>query len=99
MVEPFFGRKAIENMRPSIQKIVDDCLDKMIKGGYKEPVDLVENFALPVPTQVALHDSMLSAIKKARVQLQERQPLLTCTLTSARIACLDKSHNQHKATH
>lgn len=65
MVEPFFGRKSIENMRPSIQKVVDDCLDKMIKGGCKEQVDLVEKFALPVPTQVALHDSMLSATKKS----------------------------------
>lgn len=41
MVEPFFEREAIENMRPSIQKVVDDCLEKMIEGGCKEAVDLV----------------------------------------------------------
>ncbi len=53
MVEPLFDSKNIESLRPSFQKTIDECLGKMIKGGCKEPVDLVEEFALPVPTQVS----------------------------------------------
>lgn len=59
MVEPFFEHKNIESQRPSFQKTVDECLENMIKGGCKEPVDLVEKFALPVPTQVSSQQHML----------------------------------------
>jgi nitric oxide reductase len=39
-------------MRPHIQKTVDTLLESMIQGGCKEPVDLVERFALPVPSHI-----------------------------------------------
>jgi nitric oxide reductase len=52
MVEPLFTRKHIEGMRPHIQETVDTLLESMIQGGCKEPVDLVEKFALPVPSHV-----------------------------------------------
>ena len=50
MVTAPFMIKRIEAMRPGVQKIVDDMLDEML-GGPK-PVDLVEAFALPVPSLV-----------------------------------------------
>ncbi|KAL3135562.1 hypothetical protein ABBQ38_006041 [Trebouxia sp. C0009 RCD-2024] len=52
MVGPLFDPKNIDSLRPSFQKTVDECLEEMIKGGCQEPVDLVEKFALPVPTQI-----------------------------------------------
>ncbi|OBT60728.1 hypothetical protein VE03_09817 [Pseudogymnoascus sp. 23342-1-I1] len=48
MVEDIFSREAINRMRPSIQNTVDTLLDDMIKDGCKNPVDVVENLALPV---------------------------------------------------
>ncbi|MFJ8038960.1 cytochrome P450 [Kitasatospora sp. NPDC096147] len=42
--------KRVEAMRPEIQRIVDETLDRMIAGGG--PADLVTAFALPVPSLV-----------------------------------------------
>lgn len=39
-------------MRPQIQKTVNSLLDEMIKQGGSKPVDIVEKFALPVPSYV-----------------------------------------------
>ncbi|KAH8796549.1 cytochrome P450 55A1 [Hyaloscypha finlandica] len=50
MVESLFTKAHIDSMRPQIQKTVDSLLDEMIKKGGSEPVDLVEKFALPVPS-------------------------------------------------
>jgi cytochrome P450 len=50
MVTAPFMVKRIEAMRPAVQKIVDDLLDEMLAG--PKPVDLVEAFALPVPSLV-----------------------------------------------
>ncbi|VUC27954.1 unnamed protein product [Clonostachys rosea] len=52
MVEPLFVREKIEAMKPYIQKTIDNLLDTMIAKGCAEPVDLVENFALPVPSYI-----------------------------------------------
>lgn len=54
MVEPFFTRQHVESLRPYIQKTVDELLDAMIAKGCEKPVDLVEKFALPVPSYVSL---------------------------------------------
>lgn len=54
MVESLFTKEHINSMRPQIQKTVDSLLDEMIKTGGSEPVDLVEKFALPVPSYVLL---------------------------------------------
>ncbi|MFJ8026856.1 cytochrome P450 [Streptomyces sp. NPDC096311] len=45
-----FTVKRVEAMRPQIQEIVDDFLDRMIDKG--QPADLVQEFALPVPSLV-----------------------------------------------
>lgn len=50
MVTAPFAIKRIEAMRPSVQKIVDDLIDQLLAG--PNPVDLVEAFALPVPSLV-----------------------------------------------
>lgn len=52
MVEPMFSKESVDDMRGHIQKTVDDLLDAMIEKGADEPVDLVEKFALPVPSYV-----------------------------------------------
>lgn len=50
MVTAPFMIKRIEAMRPGVQKIVDEALDAMLAG--PKPVNLVEAFALPVPSLV-----------------------------------------------
>jgi cytochrome P450 len=50
MVTASFTTKRVAAMRPAIQKIVDDLIDDMLAG--PKPVDLVEAFALPVPSLV-----------------------------------------------
>ncbi|CAK7282756.1 cytochrome P450 [Streptomyces sp. RM1] len=50
MVTAPFTIKKMEALRPSVQRIVDDLIDRMLAG--PNPVDLVEAFALPVPSLV-----------------------------------------------
>lgn len=50
MVTAPFAFKRVEAMRPAIQKITDDLIDTMLAGGG--PVDLVQAFALPLPSLV-----------------------------------------------
>ncbi|WP_328606776.1 cytochrome P450 [Amycolatopsis sp. NBC_00345] len=45
-----FMVKKMERLRPRIQKIVDDLIDDMLAG--PKPADLVQAFALPVPSLV-----------------------------------------------
>jgi len=53
MVEPLFTKEHIDGMRPHIQQTVDSLLDIMVKEGCEKPVDIVEKFALPVPSYVS----------------------------------------------
>ncbi|MFC4591038.1 cytochrome P450 [Sphaerisporangium corydalis] len=50
MVTAPFTIRRVEAMRPAVQKIVDGLIDDMLAG--PRPVDLVEVFALPVPSLV-----------------------------------------------
>jgi cytochrome P450 len=50
MVTAPFSIKHVEALRPAIQKIVDGLIDAMLAG--PTPVNLVEAFALPVPSLV-----------------------------------------------
>lgn len=52
MLEPAFTPEAVEKLRPMMQRTVDSVLDKMISEGCKEPVDLVDKFCTPIPTQI-----------------------------------------------
>ena len=61
MVEPLFIKEHIQTLRPYIQKTVDDLLDAMIAKGCEKPVDLVDKFALPVPSYVCNVSSSVEA--------------------------------------
>jgi cytochrome P450 len=50
MVTAPFAIKRSEARRPAIQRIVDDAIDAMLAG--PNPTDLVEAFALPIPSLV-----------------------------------------------
>jgi cytochrome P450 len=50
MVTAPFAIKRVEALRPAVQKIVDGLIDDLLAG--PTPVDLVEAFALPVPSLV-----------------------------------------------
>lgn len=52
MVDAFFNQDYVEKLKPYIQKTVQSLLDDMASKGCKEPVDLIEKFALPVPSYV-----------------------------------------------
>lgn len=45
-----FTFKRVEGLRPAIQKITDDAIDKILAG--PKPAELVTALALPVPTEV-----------------------------------------------
>jgi cytochrome P450 len=50
MVMGTFAIRRVEALRPSIQRIVDERIEALLAG--PRPVDLVEQFALPVPSLV-----------------------------------------------
>ncbi|MFI6439011.1 cytochrome P450 [Streptomyces sp. NPDC050759] len=50
MVTGSFAVKRIEAMRPAIQRMTDELIDKMLAG--PKPVDLVEALTLPLPSLV-----------------------------------------------
>jgi cytochrome P450 len=50
MVTAPFAIKRIEAMRPAVQRIVDELIDELLAG--PNPADLVDAFALPVPSLV-----------------------------------------------
>jgi nitric oxide reductase len=52
MIEPLFIWSGVDRLRPHIQQTVTNLLDKMIEEGCERPVNLVESFALPVPSHV-----------------------------------------------
>jgi nitric oxide reductase len=53
MVEPLFTKAHIDSTRPHIQETVDKLLNIVIKEGGSTPFDIVEKFALPVPSYVS----------------------------------------------
>ncbi|MFD8026713.1 cytochrome P450 [Streptomyces lavendulae] len=50
LLNPYFSRKRVEELRPVVQGIVDQYVDRMLEKG--PPADLVRDFALPVPSRV-----------------------------------------------
>ncbi|MBO0677976.1 cytochrome P450 [Mycolicibacterium sp. S2-37] len=47
--KPFTFRR-VENLRPAIQQVTDECIDAILAGD--KPADVVAKLALPVPTKV-----------------------------------------------
>ncbi|WP_328930707.1 cytochrome P450 (plasmid) [Streptomyces sp. NBC_00190] len=52
MVLPSFGVRQVNALRPVIQQYADDLLDKMLAGGPGRTVDLLTEYALPMPSAV-----------------------------------------------
>lgn len=61
MVAAFFTPEYVESRKPFIQAIVDKVFNQMTEKGCPEPVDLVENFSLPVPSIVSIEPPIGSA--------------------------------------
>lgn len=54
-MESFFDDKYVTKLQPYIQETVDNLLDAMKSKGCSDgPVDLIKEFALPVPSYVRL---------------------------------------------
>lgn len=52
MLQSTFDPDNVEKLRPMMQDTVDAILDKLLKKGGSTPIDFIEEFATPVPTQV-----------------------------------------------
>lgn len=54
MVEPFFITSHVTQMEPYIKKTVADLIDRLsaAAGRSNGPVDLIQEFALPVPSYI-----------------------------------------------
>lgn len=52
MVLPSFGVRQVNALRPAIQKYADDLLDRMLAKGPGVTVDLLTEYALPMPSAV-----------------------------------------------
>ncbi|MFJ9950112.1 cytochrome P450 [Kitasatospora sp. NPDC091207] len=75
MVTGDFLVKRVEAMRPEIQRIVDEALDRMTASGG--PADLVSGFALPVPSLVIC--LLLGVPYEERQMFQDLSRLLLST--------------------
>lgn len=65
-MEPLFVKEHIQTMKPYIQKTVDDLLAAMVEKGCSEPVDLIDKFALPVPSYVSFYTKFLLGWRKEK---------------------------------
>ena len=69
-------------MRPEIQRIVDDVLDDIVRKGCTQgPVDLVEDFATPIPTRIVY--GMLGVPEKDIPELSKASAIRVSTSGSA----------------
>ncbi len=68
MLTPEFTIRRMKRLEPRIVEIVDEHLDAMAAAGA--PVDLVENFALPIPSLVICE--LLGVPYEDRVDFQQR---------------------------
>lgn len=73
MVEPIFAWEQVLALKPFIHQTVDEVLSKMIAKGCAEPVDLVAEFALPIPSYVGcsiLSKDVLETLNRFRSSIQ-----------------------------
>jgi cytochrome P450 len=52
LVVKAFTSRAVEKLRPGIERIADELLDQVERAAASGPVDLVESFAVPLPMRV-----------------------------------------------
>jgi cytochrome P450 len=72
MLNPEFVIQRVEAMRPEIQRIADGLLDEMAR--HTPPADLVQSFALPLPSLVICH--LLGVPHGERPYFEERARML-----------------------
>lgn len=54
LIERLFSRENVDRLKPQlILQVVSDRLDILLQEGQQQPIDLVEKFALRVPTDVS----------------------------------------------
>lgn len=75
LVSKSFTPSAIERLRPRIQKLVDDVLDKAQQSGQ---IELVDELAFPVPFQV-ISDLLAMPTERAS-ELRQWSQVITATL-------------------
>lgn len=67
LVAPYFSRKRMVTLRPRVQAVVDEAIDRMLSQGH--PVDLRAEFAMPVPGLVLFE--LIGVPVDARTKLLE----------------------------
>ncbi|MGE7433863.1 cytochrome P450 [Kitasatospora sp. NPDC001175] len=86
--------KRVEAMRPQIQQIVDQALDRMVAHGG--PADLVREYALPVPSLVIC--LLLGVPYRDHEFFQEQsQALLSLSATAAEVEVAQQQLNSYLA--
>lgn len=68
LVASGFTARRVENLRPQVQNIIDSVLDAMATNG--SPIDLVQAFALPIPSMVICE--LLGVPYADRTEFQQR---------------------------
>jgi cytochrome P450 len=84
MVIPPFTIRRMNALRPAVQRIVDDLIDNLLAG--PKPVDLVAEFALPVPSLVICTLLGVPYADHDFFQLQSRTLIDTGTSPEAAVA-------------
>ena len=85
LVSGAFSSRRVEALRPSVQSITDDLLDRIAVAGPDARVDLVSAFAFPLPFTVICE--LLGVPEKDRERLgREFTKLLVPTTTAAEYA-------------
>jgi cytochrome P450 len=79
MVAQDFSFKRVEELRPTLQRIIDEILDRMIDEG--PPVDFVDRFAIAVPSAVICE--LLGAPHSDHDFFQSRTRVFTSNTASA----------------
>lgn len=72
MVTAPFAVRRVEALRPVVRKIVDDLIDDLLAG--PKPADLVEAFALPVPSLVICEETPASWPSCGRATIRSWSP-------------------------
>lgn len=63
MVELVFTTEHVKSLEPYIRKTADHLMDKMKARGCADgPVDLIEHFALPLPSYVSLYTLIIPPV-------------------------------------
>jgi cytochrome P450 len=78
LVVKAFTSRAVERLRPDIERITDELLDGLERAAADGPVDLIESFAMPIPVQVI--GDLLGVPAVLRLSFRTAvEPLLTST--------------------